>query len=147
MATINSWGTLVGNVLVIGGFLVGVVTFFIKLNNIKQDVSVIPTIKKDITALKEDNDGLKEEIADIKTILLPHVEDGTKKNHLVMDMSRQLLLKEIESAIELGYATTPQKAVLGALYNSYEENDGNGTVHTLWQQYIDLPNSLPTTMD
>lgn len=130
------------SLLTIGGIVVG---FLKKLNNISKNLSDIPSMKKDLSQtvlnlkeLKEDQTTNEQLIKALKANLDSHCSKDKLKQKLVLDMARQTLLNEMESAIKEQEVTVSRKAVIGELYNSYVDNGGNGAVHDLWAEFVHL---------
>ena len=130
------------SLLTIGGIVVG---FLKKLNDISKNLSDIPSMKKDLSKtvlglkeLKEDQTTNEQLIKALKANLDSHCSKDKLKQKLVLDMARQTLLNEMESAIKEQEVTVSRKAVIGELYNSYVDNGGNGAVHDLWAEFVHL---------
>ena len=130
------------SLLTIGGIVVG---FLKKLNNISKNLSDIPSMKKDLSQtvldlkeLKEDQTTNEQLIKALKANLDSHCSKDKLKQKLVLDMARQTLLNEMESAIKEQEVTVSRKAVIGELYNSYVDNGGKGAVHDLWAEFVHL---------
>ena len=130
------------SLLTIGGIVVG---FLKKLNDISKNLSDIPSMKKDLSQtvlglkeLKEDQTTNEQLIKALKANLDSHCSKDKLKQKLVLDMARQTLLNEMESAIKEQEVTVSRKAVIGELYNSYVDNGGNGAVHDLWAEFVHL---------
>lgn len=130
------------SLLTIGGIVIG---FLKKLNNISKNLSDIPSMKEnlsqtvlDLKELKEDQITSEQLIKALKENLDSHCAKDKMKQKLVLDMARQTLLNEMETAIKEQEVTVSRKAVIGELYNSYVDNGGNGAVHDLWAEFVHL---------
>lgn len=105
-------------------------------DNVKNMQTDIQTLQNNMTALQG---GLQT----LQNDLQQHCINGKRKDRLTLDMSRQMLLNEIEAAIRLGWASINKKTVLSELYESYRADGGNGTIKALWTTYLSLPTEPP----
>lgn len=109
-----------------------------------QDVqSNVKNMQTDIQTLRTHMTALQGGLQTLQNDLQQHCINGKRKDRLTLDMSRQMLLNEIEAAIHLKCASINKKTVLSELYESYRADGGNGTIQALWATYLALPTEAP----
>lgn len=116
----------------------------------KNGVEKIPDLIKSIEDISGKVDDMvketqrtKEGLKEIKEKLSAHCKEGEKKNILILDVARQILLNEIETSIHYGFVSTNRRTVVGQLYEAYRKNGGNGPIHQMWDIYMELPIEQP----
>lgn len=142
----NDWGTVIKTILSLIS-LIGIVWGFVKkLNNMGENLAIIPTMQEDLKetikefkTFKTDHEAYEKMIEELKDNLKEHCAKDKQKQKMSLDMARQILLNEMEKAIKEKEVTVSRKAVIGELYDSYESWGGNGAVHDLWAEFVHLP--------
>ena len=142
---IEEWGGLLKNIGYIITFIGVIWGILKKLNKISDSLTKIPTMQKDLSEIQMEMTKIAEEknvdeqlIKEIKIKLDEHCAKDQSKQKMSLDMARQILLNEMEKAIKEGEVTVSRKAVIGELYDSYINNNGNGVVHDLWAEFVHL---------
>ena len=143
---LSEWGSIIKSITTILTFIGVVWGILKKLNNIGDNIAVIPNMKKSLEdtvkefkVFKTDHEAYEKMIIELKKTLEEHCAKDGQKQKMALDMARQVLLNEMEKAIKEKEVTVSRKAVIGELYDSYEAKGGNGAVHDLWREYIHLP--------
>lgn len=149
---INNWGVLLRNLILIAGVFGGLFKLLKTLDRINTNIEEIPDLKSNIESLQKEvknifnsQQSMQNETKSIKEDLQKHCKNGMRKDKLTLDMSRQMLLNEIDTAIHMGWASINKKTVLSELYESYRNEGGNGTIQALWATYLALPTEPPET--
>ena len=143
---LKTWADAIRNVTLILTGLGMLVTLIIRMNKMKDIVEKIPdlitkvdSISSKIKKVADETENNKKALDKISKDLSKHCEDGAKKNVLILDVARQILLNEIETSIHYKFVSANRRTVVGQLYEAYRENGGNGPIHQMWDVYMELP--------
>lgn len=143
---LKTWADAIKNVTLILTGLGMLVTLIIRMNKMKDIVEKIPdliskvdSISTKIKKITDEMEKNKTALDNISKDLSQHCADGSKKNVLILDVARQILLNEIETSIHYKFVSANRRTVVGQLYEAYRENGGNGPIHQMWDVYMELP--------
>lgn len=134
-------------ILIIYGFaknlFKGAVGTYEKHENIEKIPELITSIQglsESLTELMDKYEVIKDKIENLSDSFKKEQEHRAKERELLLSVARQILLDEMEKAIEAQEETPERKVVLGELYKHYLSNGGNGTVKNMWEKdYMSLP--------
>lgn len=114
-----------------------------KHENIERIPELLEAIQSVSNSLDDFIDKYKEIEDKIEKLTESFKEEQThreKEKDLLLSVARQILLDEMEKALEAHEEIPERKVVLGELYKHYLGNGGNGTVKNMWEKdYISLP--------
>lgn len=143
---LGTWADAIRNVTLILTGLGMLITLIVRINKMKDGVEKIPDLIQSINDISGKVDDMtketqrnKENLKEIKEKLSAHCKEEEKKNVLILDVARQILLNEIETSIHYGFVSTNRRTVVGQLYEAYRKNGGNGPIHQMWDIYMELP--------
>lgn len=107
-----------------------------------ENIEKIPTmldmmqkISDSIDDLTKKYSELEEKMDSLSNSFLEEQKHEKNERDLLLSVARQILLDEMERAMDVGEETPERKVVLGELYKHYLGNNGNGTVKKMWEQY------------
>lgn len=134
-------------ILVIYGFgknlFKGAAESYGKHENIEKIPELIDSIKSMSDSLSDfmkKYKDIEDKIERLSEAFKKEQEHRVKERELLLSVARQILLDEMEKALEAREETPERKVVLGELYKHYLSNGGNGTVKNMWERdYMSLP--------
>lgn len=120
---------VIGALVVILGFIGGIITYLSKM---------IKILKK-VDEIIDQQQNMYDKITYFEQTLLENKNMDDKAKDLILSIARRMLLNSFDSIIKRQSITVDEFTVLGKLFDSYIENGGNSVICDYWEKIKELP--------
>ena len=135
-------GVVAGALASISAILAAVIKVIRFLKKIDDRIAALDKIETYIQQndkICETMGNLQKEFHELNMEFKDHCESQTKQTRLIVEVSRDLLLNEMEKAIAKKYAPTSQKRRVSDLFAEYSNNGGNHGLGEIYHIFEKLP--------
>lgn len=104
------------------------------MKKISEKIDFLDKLPEEIEVLNKKSDQITENLNN-------HMAQNQQQTDLLVEVARDLLIKEMKQAIDRGWCSVEDQERTGDLFGKYSSNGGNHGVGNIYNQYKMLPPS------